>query len=902
MSRLVGRTALVGAVRAHLAAGRAVALHGPTGTGKSALLDELEALAQVEGTRVLRAAGARPEQQMAWAVLQDFLDQTPSDLLDELPITLQGAVRRGLVGVCADEEDRGSMRRAWLFLLDRMAQAGPVLVLVDDAQWVDGESREALQYAGRRLVDRVGFVVTLGPGLAVDADAPVLTHVEVPPLDPDDLIELLGRHGVAAQVAHRIAAESGGLPSLALAMGGAVGELPTVLGRPTATPPSIERMLKDRVLAQPKGVQITLLHAAMMLRPTVRQLVRAGRSDADSDLRAAALAGLVALRDDTVRFTPQGLVGVIGDLVDAGKRAQLHRDLARVAVCPEHRIRHEALAGTRPDADLARRLEGSAGDAARRGARELAAELYLLAADRAPVELAADRVEWLSEAIEVAALGNHADLVYRSLDEFLAADASPAQRVRVRLALVELAGTGLSLMDEVLTTALADAAGDPVLLAGVFLQKARVQLMESRPVEAEKNAAEAVRLLAGDDQAVALALPILAVSRRWIGAGDHDDVLRQALLLPEPDAPGLVHTTPRYIAARFAYYDDRLDEAWSEQQSMLATLERGSGIDLVHVLRCLVETGSRLGRAREVMAYAARAIDAAGECDLDPHTGWYISAVAELTGGELERARVLAERGVALSDQQGDTRYLQRHLLVLSQALLRLGDARAAVGHLERMREIEIGNGICDPTANRWQAELVSALVATGDLERAADILAEARKAVVGRTGIDGVAAQLDRSEAELLLALSDGDGASELVDRSAAVCAELGMRIDLGRALLARAHVERRRRRGAAARAALEAAYSLFSELQAIPWAGQAAEELGSAPRPATVILTAETLVDKLTATEARIACAVAGGASNREIAERMFLSVKTVEATLTRIYRKLGIRSRTQLATLVR
>lgn len=302
------------------------------------------------------------------------------------------------------------------------------------------------------------------------------------------------------------------------------------------------------------------------------------------------------------------------------------------------------------------------------------------------------------------------------------------------------------------------------------------------------------------------------------------------------------------------------------------------------------------------MAYAVRAAAAAGEFDLDPHTGWYISAVAELTGGELDRARVLAERGVTLCDQQGDTRYLQRHLLVLGQALLRLGDALAAVGHLERIREIEIGNGICDPTINRWQADLVSALVASGDLERAADTLAEARKAVVGRTGIDGVAAQLDRAEAELLLALGDAAGAIEILDRSEAACTELGMRIDLGRALLARAHVERRRRRGAAARASLEAAYSLFSELQANPWSQQAAEELGSAPRPVTVILTAETLVDKLTSTEARIACAVAGGASNREIAERMFLSVKTVEATLTRIYRKLGIRSRTQLATLVR
>lgn len=897
MSRLVGRTALVEAVRAHLQAGRAVALHGPTGIGKSALLDELEACAHRDGLRVLRAAGARSEQDLAWAGLQDFFDQAPAELLASLPTSVREAVRRGLVG--ADPAPAGLLARAWWSLLDTMADDG-VLVLVDDVQWLDRPSREALVYAGRRLVQRAGFVVTVGPGGHPPAPVPAIADLEVGPLETGDLVDLLAAHGIGPGVAQRIAGESAGLPSLALALAGAVGELPTVLGRPTAMPPSVRRMLHDRLAAQPEPVRATLLRAALLHRPTVRQLCRAGRTDAEAELRAAAQAGLVVLRDDVVRFTPPGLLGVVADGVDAATRATLHQSLSRVASCAEERVRHEALATAAPDADLARRAAAAAGDAVRRGAWELGAELHLLAAERAPVELARERVEWLATAIEVGAPGNHAEIVYRALDDFLTVDASPAQRVRVRLALVELAGTGVALMDEVLGTALADAAGDPALVAGVLLQKARVQLMESRAGDAEQNAAEAVRLLraAGDRNAEALALPILAVSRRWIGAGDHDDVLRQARALPDPVAPGLAHTTPRYIAARFAFYDDRLEEAWAEQTAMLATVDPGTGVDLVHVLRCLVETAARLGRAREAMVYAARAATAAADYDLDPHTGWYITAVAEQVGGDPARARQLAERGITSCEEQGDNRYLQRHLLVHGQVLLRAGDARGAVRSLERIRDLELAHGLSDPTVNRWHADLVSALVAIGDTEGAADRLAEARKAVVGRTGSDGVTAQLDRAEAELLVAVGDPAGAPELLDRAEAVCARLGMRIDLGRTHLARAHLERRRRRAAAARGALDAAYTVFAEAHAKPWMAQAAQERGSGPAPAAV--PADT-VERLTETECRIANQVAEGASNREIAERMYLSVKTVEAALTRIYRKLGIRSRTQLATLV-
>lgn len=900
---------LLGEVRDLLARGESVALCGPAGVGKSALLDVIdEAARRDHGAQVLRATGAADEAALPFAALRDLLAQCPDELVGRMPPGVQAAVGSGLVGLADTDELRSDLAAAVHALLDEWSARQPVVLLLDDVQWLDGDSSTIVGYARRRLGGRVSVVATVGlqpDGEPVDGDEPTvdvseLHHVDVPPLDPVDMLELLCSHGLTPDVAQRVHVESGGIPSLALALTGLIGERPVVLGGPPPLPASIEQVLRDRLRAQPPEVRETLLHAALLHRPTLRDLERSGRIGAEDDVRRAVRSGLLARSDAAVRFTPSALREVVVDSFPATARAALHQQLAGAVSTAAQRTRHLALADPRPDAELAHELGVTARDAAAVGDREIAAELYLLAADRAPLELAAERVEWLVAAIEAAAPGNHVDLVRRALADVLDAHPSPAQAVRVRLAIPELAGHGVTILDEVLTAALADAGEDDLLVAKVLLQRARIALMESRPHAARQACERAVDLLErhGDDDELALGLTTLAVAQRWTG-GDHQTSLDRAVELAGPTPTGFLHTSPDYMQARFAFYDDRLDEAWAANLAMLAQVERGAGMDHVHVLRCLVEVAARTGRSREALEYAARATRIGEEFDLEAYSGWFITATAELVAGDLGRARTLARRGAEAAGQRGDTRYLQRHLVLLGQALLRSGDAQGARDALEQVRDIERTGGFGDPTVNRWHADLVSALTALGRLEEAGEVLAQARYEIERHelTGTDGVAAQLDRAEAELCVANGDLDAAELVLDRAAKVSADLGLQVDVGRVMVTRAHLERRRRRVAAARTALQEAHDLFVSLHAEAWATQVHAELAPDRAPDT----GDPLLERLTDTEARIARAVAAGASNREIAERTYVSVKTVEATLTRIYRKLDLRSRTQLATLL-
>ncbi|GGN07141.1 transcriptional regulator [Actinoplanes campanulatus] len=895
---LHGREELLAAIDARLAAGGGVVLHGPPGIGRTALLDTVADQAAARGELVLRLRPARGERALAYAGVADLVRQVPAEAV----AALAPAPRHALIALRQGRPSRTgapalARRLVMPELLAHCARSSPLLLVLDDAQWLDPESAELIGYAMRRRPGpRVRMLAAeRRPGRTRAArlcPAPV-TELEVPPLSPDDLTALLEAHGLPCRAASQLHQASAGNPFLALALGGAVAAGPT--WRPASLPEPVRELARERLAELPAETRDTLLVAALATEPTVTLLLRAGRDDAVRDLRSAADAGVVELAGERIRFTPPLLARVLADETPAADRGRVHADLAAAAYDPVEALRQQALRTARPDPDVAADLAAAARRCAERGAERTAAELYLLAADRCPPDRSADRLDWLVTAARTAITGGVPLVAGRAAEAVLAADAPPAHRVRARLVLLDLAGQALADMGETFAAALAEAGDDPALAAPVRLRLTWTALLtgDLEGGVAEAREAERAARLAGDPTTESMALTALAQIQRVQGEPGWRDTLERALRLPATPAPDWLHYGPHYFAARFALFDDRLDEARADLLNLLAVAEHDRiGEARVEVLRSLSEVATRAGRCQEALRYAHRAVRAAQEAGLSPGPTWYTAAVAELAGGSLEAAAGFARRGIRASRQEGDGLYLRRNLHALGQAEVRSGDTRAGVATLRRLRDSEAEAGSADPMIVRWRADLAAALASVGEHAEAATTLALARQAAEGLGSSPALAGYLDRAAAIVSSESGQADLAADLATAAARHFERLRQPVEQAHALLVAGGAERRRRRYAAARQAVGAAHKLFRTTGARPWAREA--ELALAR-------TEGTPDQGLTSTELRIAGMVRDGASNREIATRLYLSVKTVEATLTRVYRKLGVRSRTQLLTVL-
>ncbi|GAB7043010.1 LuxR family transcriptional regulator [Catenuloplanes niger JCM 9533] len=912
---LVGRAALLGAIDSRLRAGGGVVLTGPSGIGKTAILD---AVAQ-RGDRVLRLAATAAERFLPYAGMAELLAQVPDDVVERLPGPQRAAfdtmlVRRG------DSRGRGgraelARRLAWQSCLEALSDQ-PVLLIIDDAQWLDGASADVIGYASRRLADRPIRAVIAQRSPESPAVRARVTHLSpppvqeltVPPLAEEDVTALLDAHGLNYWAAARLHADSGGNPYLALALAGAFAFDDPPAGdarpwRPWRLPEQVRDALVDRLDALPAAVRETLFAAALATRPTAAQLRMAGRPDADRELRAAEAAGLIAVAHGVVHFTPPAVATVLAEEAPAERRSATHRQLAATASDPVERIRHRALANEHPDAEIARSLVSAAETALQRGAPGLVADLYLLAADRTGGELHPERTEWLVAAAEAASAAGRRELCVQAAEAVFAADATPAQRVRARIAVLDGSGQALGGMEEMLAAALVDAGDDPALLAPLRLRLAWQRHHQGKTELTEREAKAAVRLarIVGDTAVQSMAGAMLAQVTRASGRPDYLQVLAEALAVPEEAGHGRLHHSPRFLAARFALFDDRLTEARAELLRMLPEAERSGLEELVDILRSLAEVASRDGHTRDALDYAARAARLFQENDLPLGPSWYAMAIAELAGGSPARGLNYAERGVRSSEADGDMIYLTRNLHVLGQAQLATGDNDAALVTLRRLQRLEADRGYTDPSTLRWHGDLVTALINAGEPAAAAEVVTEAREAAQRLKRSRGVLAELDRAEALILVHQGDAAAGAALAAGAAKTFADLGQPIAQGNALLTLGRAERRRRRYAAARAAIESARDIFGRAHATPWTQRAQRALATLTVGAQRRAPEEesTGGEGLTSTEARIAALVRQGASNREIATQLYLSVKTVEATLTRIYRKVGVRSRTQLAS---
>ncbi|MEU7026055.1 LuxR C-terminal-related transcriptional regulator [Streptomyces sp. NPDC046275] len=855
-----------------------------------------------------------------------------SGVFDGLP----GPQRSAVAMLCreAPPEDGGwdpiALRLGIAGILRALTARGPALLVVDGVQHIDADSADLLRFAlhlappALRViaVETPEAYAAYGPGpgpdtpgsagtephgtrLWVPSEADVLL---VPPLQADEIAELLIHHRLPSRMAGRIHKASGGNPRLALAVGRSLADARTPVHHAEAlTLSGRARDLARQLLgAAPAEVRATLLLAALALRPHAALVRRAGRPNAEADLAAAERAGLVSLSEDgTIAFTAGLLPSTL--VHDAGwaERSAGHAALAGVVDDPVEAVRHRALATDAPDEKLAAEVAEAADLARRRGNSALAAELALLAAESTPGRHGQQRIARLVDAAEEAARAARADLAMRAATDLLARDAAPADRVRARLAVLDTAGQGLTGLDEMYVHAMEDSEDDTALRAAVQLRLAvKYVLADGDPLRSRAAAMESAALATsmGDHRTAAQALTVQARMERALGSPDAEAVLERARELETAERPAGIRNAAQILTIRHALFDGRLLDARAELGALLPLVQRrGSVEDAIELLSTLAEIESRIGPCASALAHAGQSLALTLEAGLSPGPAWYALALAETAGGSFARAASYARRSVQASEEEGDRVFLSRSLYALGRVQLVNGDVGAALETLRRVEANERAQSTVDPSMLRWHEELAEALLAHDEVEEAMALLAEVRP-VGERLGRTTVLLGCDRAYALCLAAEGRTDAAAELLAGTAARFAEAELPLERGRALIALARVERRRRRRSAAQAALQSAAAVFEQAGAVPWLALTSEAPAGPAGEGPVGEDTLPGLASLTEAELRLARLVGSGASNQEAAAKLYLSVKTVEARLTRIYQKLDVRSRAQLATALR
>ncbi|GLW73766.1 transcriptional regulator [Kitasatospora phosalacinea] len=866
---------------------RRVVLFGPPGIGKTTAAG---VLGRQLGRPVLRLAPGPQDTPVPYTGLLELaLALQPLPTAQELAAALDETVGTDHAGASL------RLRRLTAAVL---RDAPPLTLVVDNAQWLDAASAAVLGWA-LRLAPGFPVVVaerTWRPGAGNHWCGEDAHPVRVPPLTPRQVAALLAPHRPTPGEVTRIHARSGGNPALALALAEAADPAAERDGGDgAALPPAARRLVGEWLDTVSEEARELLTLAALDDRPDRGLLARLVGPAAGNLLAEAGAAGLVDLDrpDGEVHFTASAIGAELTARLPETARRLLHARLAEASHDGLRRDRHTLLAADADDPGTARRAARAAGSARLRGEHALAAELSLLAAERTPPEDAALLAERALTAARDAAHYGDLPRGRAAARLVLHRHASPAQRVDTLVALIDASGQELHGADQLFAEALHAAAGHPGLTAQVLIRQslwANVNDGDPRRACALAERAAALAESVGDTAATTLALTMQARVQRILGLPGAGGALARALSLPRSAALP-VNGTPQHLAARHALFDDRPDLARSALLPLLVEAERTADAEAtVDVLRGLAEAELRAGRCTEALAYARRAQALTDRTALSPSPACYTSALVEGATRSTDTALAHAHRGIDASRQEDNKVFLSRNLFALGHLLLAAGRPKEALEPLAEVRVLEEEQQVRDPSVLRWHGDLAEALVAVGHDDEAEALLADTRRTAtdLGRTS---VLPALDRALALLDAARGDHDSAARrLAD---AADRQRHLPLERGRTLLALSHAERRGRRRASARAAARSAAELFTAHRAHPWADAAAlalQRLEPAPggdaRP------------RLTSAEERCARLAAAGASNRDIAATLTVSVKTVEATLTRVYRKLDLHSRVQLA----
>lgn len=880
-------------------------LSGEAGIGKTALwLAGIDA-ASAYGYRVMSSRPSEVETKFSFAGLTDLLGNAAVDVLPELPPVQRRALEAALLlGESDIQANERAVAAAFLGALRLLARDGPLCIAVDDIQWLDAASRSALGHALARL-DREPVAVLLATRGRVPSWLRQAAH--------EDRLRTIRVDGLSVGATHellhsrldatfsrptliRLWETAGGNPFFVLELAAALQHRGGTLapGEELPIPADLDLLLNARIDSLgPAALEVARAVAALA-DPTVDLVEAAVGARFDRGLAGALDARILERDGRRLRFTHPLLATAVDGHETPRRRRLLNARLAEIVPSAEERARHLALATAAPDEGVASVIEEAARTAQRRGAPAGAAELAEQALRLTPTTGGDDARRRLFVAAELLRSAGDADRATALLEPARAAARPGRERASV---IAQLASVQASPREAVALyrEALLDADGDDALQATIHLSLASMMRFTDGVQRGVEHAELAVAAASGSGDAALRCRALAAYGLLHFAAGrgiPHEE-MQEALSLERslPDWP--LDRGPTGVFGHQLWWSGDVDGARALFVEVLGVARTRNDAE--------AESGAlwhlgflewRAGNWADAYRHAVGSVDLQNQLGIVSPPGQLPPAVIAAHQGRTDDARARAQAAIAHAGAEGIRISLSGHGWVLGFVELSLGDAAAALPHLRRSSELR-NDFVLEPGMRLELGDLLEALIGVGELDEAEAVLEtwQQRADALDRAWALAI---LARSRGLLLAARGDLDGAFASFERALAEHGRSSDPFHYARTLLALGRTQRRAKRRGAARTTLEDATTRFERLGAPLWAEQARAELGRiGGRTASG--------GELTEAERRIAELVAEGQTNREVAAALFLTEHSVETALTRVYRKLGVRSRAELAHLL-
>jgi DNA-binding CsgD family transcriptional regulator len=880
----------------------ALVLEGDPGIGKTTLWRAAVEAGRRRSFRLLVCRASESEGALSFVGLGDLLGSVSNDALESLPEPQRAALELALLrSAGAGSPDRVSLARGALSVLRASAAQAPTLLAIDDVQWLDPPSADVLRFVAHRLTDeRLGLLVSARDGgassleleRALPGDGPA--QLRLKPFSFEELEEVVRLHVAVSftrptwRALHRV---SGGNPFFALQLAEALERRGRQSpGDELPIPETLADALRERLTALSPSARAALLPVAALAQPTLSS-IRTGAAEAEG-VDEAIQAGVLQIDGERLRFAHPLLASfVYADASDTDRQA-VHGRLVPLVADPEERALHLGRGSVHLNESVAATLEATANRAAGRGHPEVAAELGGHAMRLTPVERVEDCARRVREAARFLYTAGDRPQSCELLEGLVERLPPSEERARA-LALLGWYVDDISRCESILEQALDETGENLQLRSRVLSLLSMKESWGGNWDAASSHLRIAVELgeRSGGGAVHATALARLA----WVDIGPGQlSLLERAVelerSLPEPMP---FAESPSFLRGVVLLSLDRFEEA---RQQLEESYERGValGDSWRHIhLGWLAELELRAGDWARALE-RARAAEALGrQLGVKDSEAWgtWSRALVEAHLGRVDVAVDAAERASGLARSTGLHWVLARSELVLGFLHLSADAEREALRHLLPLLAEQPNVRLHPSVVARTLANAIDALVGAGELADA-EGLAERLDEHTLAMPVPSAIAAAARSRALILAHGGDLRSARSSIEDALAAHASLHEPFELARTYLAQGLIERRGKQKAAARAALARAEAIFTDLGARLWAEKVEREL------------ARTGVKRsfdraLTPTELRVAELAAVGAQNKEIAGELFVSVKTVEANLSRVYAKLGIRSRVELAS---